>query len=191
MSEVETTTQPILKQMLRGEAVTLSVEDQCALRTWIVLRGMILERGASEPNARHFYTDQERRHFADVAYDGALEPLDGSYIWLFEYRTRRWAARSNVANINLDLEEGSFHFQGITGYVGRFGFQILLGRWPAGVTLALQAAKYREWEDATVLLWPANDQPIGWPPRYCLHDAVYDSLLDRLTKGTLVQRRRR
>ncbi len=196
MSDVESHAKPVLLPLLRGRSVTLDADDQTILRAWIVLRAMILERAASSPVARTFYTSEERRTFADTEFEGSLEPLDATYIWAFHYQSPRWAARSNVANGGIHMVPGgpqTHHLQFITGFVGRLGFQVLNGRWPRGRRLELNSRAVRDWEAAMVLLWPDPSAVIEWPPGgFYLGDDSYDPILDRFIKpGFPLQRRRR
>jgi hypothetical protein len=96
MSDLESAAGPILKPMLVGHEAGLTIDKQITIRAWIVLRAMILEHAGSARKARHYYTQDEHREF-----EQSLEPPDGIYLWLFYYRSRRWAARSNVANMGL------------------------------------------------------------------------------------------
>src|SRR5207244_3323733 len=107
--------------------------DQTTLRAWIVLRSMIFEHVGPSSGTVPFYTDDERRAFADIEFEGSLEPIAGTYIWAFQYRTPQWAARSNVAHAGLHMVPGgpqTHRLQLTTAFVGRFGFQIVVGRWP-------------------------------------------------------------
>lgn len=191
MNEVESAARPILKPMLRGRAVLLNIEEQFTIRAWIVLRGMVLERGGTAPGARRFYTQDERRTFADIEYEGSLEPLDGTYLWVFHYRSSRWAARSNVANLGLHATTGQppHHLQVITAFIGQFGFQILIGRWPVRRRLDFNSPHVRDWETATNLLWPSSANLVHWPPSGgYLADDTYEPFTDRFTKGFPLQR---
>jgi hypothetical protein len=74
MSEVESYAKPVLQPLLRGHSVTLGEHDQAGLLAWIILRAMILERSSVSPSAVPFYTDEERHTFADIEFEGSLEP---------------------------------------------------------------------------------------------------------------------
>ena len=101
MSDVENACESVLKPMMLGQDVALATREQALLRGWFVLRAMILERAGAARNNRPFYTDDERRKFASVNDDGTHTPPNGLYVWLFQYRSSRWVARSNVTHLAL------------------------------------------------------------------------------------------
>src|SRR5262249_22328352 len=103
MSDIESTACDVLKPMMVGRPFVLDTEQQVAIRAWIVLRAMILERAAAEKQAVPFYTQAERIAFADCDRQGSLEPVDGTYIWLFQFKSQQWVARSNVANTEIHV----------------------------------------------------------------------------------------
>jgi hypothetical protein len=195
MSEVESHSKPVLKPLLRGDHnLTLNENDLATVRAWIVPRAIVLERGGAAHGAVPFYTDNERRTFADIEFEGSLEPMDGSYVWIFQYRIREWAARSNVLNGGLHMVPGgpqTHRFQVITAYVGRFGFQIVIGRWPERRRLELHSPSVRDWQPAMALIWPDAPGTIDWPPGgLYLGDGSYEAVLDRFIKpGFPLQRR--
>ena len=183
MNQVEGFARPILKPMMRGHSVTLTTEEQTILIAWIVLRGMIFEYSGGQPGARRFYTQDERHTFANIDYEGSLEPLDGTYVWLFHHQSPRWVARSNVANLGLHVSQDPNHLQLITACVGQFGLQLLLGRWPIGRRLELRSPRVTDWHEATCAIWPYTGGSVSWPPRFYLGDDAYEPLCDRFIKG--------
>jgi hypothetical protein len=197
MSEVETHAKGVLRPLLRGDDTILNQYDQATLRAWVVLRSMILERAASAALAVPFYTDSERRTFADIEFEGSLEPMDGTYIWAFQYRSPRWVARSHVANAGLHMVPRgpqTHRLQIVTGFVGHFGFQVLVGRWPKHRRLEFNSHAVRNWHPAMALLWPHASESIDWPPGgFYLGDDSYEPILDRFMRPgfPLASRRRR
>lgn len=115
-------------------------------------------------------------------WEDALQPPRGIYIWLFRYRSRQWLARSNVANIGYTLSDVTHHTQVITGFVGQFGFQTLISRWPQGRYLELRAPQVKLWMPATRLIWPSDGSLIDWPPEYLADDTIED-FMDRWNSG--------
>jgi hypothetical protein len=195
MSDVESHARPVLQPLLRGDSLTLGNVDQATLIAWIVFRAMILERSGSSPSARPFYTDEERRTFADIEFEGSLEPIDGTYVWAFQYRSPRWVARLNVMNGGIHMVPGgpqTHRVQVVTGLIGRFGFQVLVGRWPKRRRLEFASQAVREWQPATALLWSHQAEGIEWPPGgFYLGDDSYDAFLNRfVTAGFPLEPRR-
>lgn len=190
MSELEAVTQPVLKPLLLGDSMSLDDLAQTTLRAWIVLRAMILER--SGPAITTFYTEAERRAFAHTS----LEPKDGTYIWVFQYQNKQWAARSNIMNGGLHMVRGgpqTNRLQVITAFVGRFGFQVLVARWPKRRRLDFDSLAVRTFATPLASLWPDPNDVLDWPPRgFYLGNDAYEPLLDRFTKGGFpLQRRQR
>ena len=186
MSNLEGDVQPILKRMLLGRHVTLDVEAQVTLRAWIILRGMILEHGGSQPGAQWFYSHKERSSFADIEHDdGSLEPVDGTYIWLFHFKSPLKVANSNIANMGLHTDpQRRDHVQVITTFVGQFGFQILVGRWPHDRRLELDSPHVLDWNTATCLIWPHASNVVTWPPSGgYLADDTLQPFTDRLIEN--------
>ena len=159
MNELETAAAPFLKPMLRGNHIVPNIDAHAAVRAWVLLRGMILEHAGGQANARHFYTQAERLNFVQT-----LEPVSGTFVWLFHCRTPQWAARANVANMGTAATDGqaSYHLQLTTAFAGRLGFQILLGRWPPGRTLGRGPA-VNDWETAAVPLLRVGAVPVEYP----------------------------
>jgi hypothetical protein len=191
MSDLEVEAEGIMKPMLRGREVRLDYQQQMVLRAWITLRAMIFEHASAAPNARHFYGDEERRRFADVEREGSLEPLDGAYIWLFYYRSQRWVARSNVANLGMHEPPGEppRNMQVITGVVGRLGFQMLVARWPGRRRLRMDSPHVQQWRGATNLLCPHSDDALTWPPDGgYLDDELTEEFMDRFNEGVMLTR---
>jgi hypothetical protein len=195
MSQVETYAKGVLIPLLRGQSVTLDKQDQVILRAWIILRTMVFALSSSAAEATPFYTREEHRTFADIEYEGSLEPIDGTYIWIFQYRTPRWAARSHVVNGGIhDVPGGpqTHRFQVITAFIGRFGFQTLVARWPEPRRLELNSVGVHTLGPAMALLSPHTSDTIEWPPNgFYLGDDSYETLLDRLIKpGMPVEKKR-
>ena len=185
MSDLENLTKPVLKPLLRGHTVTLDEMEQMTLRAWIVPSAMVFEHVGTAPGAHVFYTQDERRAFGDTEFDGSLEPIDGSYIWAFQFRSSRWAARSNVAGLGLHMVRGgpiTHRLQVTTGVVGRFGLQVLVGRWPKRRRLELFDPAVTAWTEATTFLSPDPPDAINWPPPFSVDDDGYEPVLDRFMK---------
>jgi hypothetical protein len=186
MSEWESFAAPVLKPVLRGRASTLDGEAQAVVRAWIVLRCMILERGGAAPGAKHFYTNEERRAFANIGRDTPIELVDGTYIWVYQHRRSQWIARSNVANAGLHTVRGgppTNQVQIITAQISHFGFQVLVGRWPKGQRLNRDSRGVTAFADAMCVLWPDPPPILEWPANnFYLSDAAYEPLLDRFIK---------
>jgi hypothetical protein len=182
MSQLEREAQGVLLPLLRGQNVTLDKYDQVVLRAWIVLRSMIFAVAASDTSAGRFYSREEHQSFAHES----LEPFDGAYIWIFQFRSSQWVARTNVVNGGLDTSPGgpqAHRFQVVTANVGRFGFQICVARWPEPRRLKLDSPEVRMFQPAMAMLWPHASDTIEWPPGNAyLTDDHYDRLLDRLVK---------
>ena len=193
MSDVEQYAKGILGPLLHGKSVTLNEYDQATLRAWIILRTMVFAVSSSAQDATSFYTRHEHLSFAGLDDDRSLEPIDGAYIWIFQYRSRRWAARAHVLNGFIQNEPGgpdAHRFQVITAFVGQFGFQVLVARWPEPRRLALNSVGVQQFAPAMSLIWPHTNDLIQWPPATVyLADESYDALVDRLVKpGLPVQR---
>jgi len=195
MSEVESHAKEVLRPLLRGNDLTLDEQDQATLCAWIILRTMVFERVGASAGTTPFYTDDERCAFGDIDFDGSLEPIDGTYIWAFQYRTPQWAARSNVAHAGLHMTPGgpqTHRLMITTAYVGRFGFQVVFGRWPKHRQVEFHSPAVRNWQDALALLWPDRADAVDWPPGgFYLADNAYEPLLDRFIRPGFPLRPRR
>src|SRR5262249_31082307 len=114
------------------------------------------------------------------------------YIWLFQFKSQQWVARSNVANTEIHVTPGlpPHHVQVITAFVGQFGFQIMVGRWPSGRRLALRSPHFRDWDTATKFIWPEPLPRYRWPPSggYLADDTI-EPFMDRfVTDGFPLER---
>jgi hypothetical protein len=189
MSQMETTTSPILLPLIRGEATKLTERMQRILAAWAVKTAMVAEY----LDRSHNVTPQAQRTF--LMHNKV--PSDSWHVWICAYNDKGWKdlmAFQQVANLEVPAVSGpgavphyiEFNMFGL----GQIIFALAVTSWDV-VEPHLAAFDFT----GINRIWPTRRTEITWPPDHILNDFEADTLssfvnealhlpVDRPTNGT-------
>lgn len=114
---------------------------------------------------------------------------DGVQVWIACSRSesRPGSLRMRYKKTPIGAVNG-FHLYIFTYSIGFFCVQMTIGRWTNGRNrklLPFGLIPDPAWDDYSVPLWPTDDAPIHWPPRFHLSDQFLEAFSDRWKRGAL------
>jgi hypothetical protein len=166
MSDLETSVQPILGPMLKGETRVISAPEQHVLATW-AMKTMLAMQGINLGGTR-FVSPEQYRWFGEHQ-----TPLSGSYVWLAHYTEagvtpamtenriliHEWALTVQPPGQPSPQPDDPLNAFQVVFTIGPVVFWMV--RYELPEPGLIQTAS----DDAHLLIWPALGPDVSWPPR--------------------------
>jgi hypothetical protein len=184
MSDLEQQMKSVAKDMIVDASPALLVPADIstiaafAFKTAIIYDHLNMGEGR-RPLKGTFFSPKTRQDFRCH-----LKIPDGVHIWLAKFVSR--AARAGrLRGGYFNFKRGprkDFRFFVVTYATGHFAFQILCSRWRGRHKAKVsppRVIQHPRWSRASVLMWPNEGQPVGWPPPQHFTDGSIDAFADR------------
>ncbi len=158
MSQIEERTKPILKSILVDQRpITISLQGQIELATWVALKLIVADRSYPEDA---IFSDQECKNFANDKL-----PPDGLSISIY-WHTGPFGAvnqynRNHYKLLSKTDTKVLHHCTNFTFVFGEAFFRGWVERGPLG-------RKVRHVGLCNVPIWPPSIEPVYWPPVECV-----------------------
>lgn len=157
MSRLEEQVKPILKPMMLGNAVTLTVQQQERITTWMTKCAVMYESMAT---GEVFYNGLGRHHFCKTR-----SPLDSTAVWLGQYT----GGIRIIADYRLLSRQqnpgGSVKILVLTLVVGKLALQLTTARGTDLIpNIELPTMVLENTQDLLVQVWPWSLLGVKWPP---------------------------
>jgi hypothetical protein len=181
MRAIEETTEPILSPMIQAPLHSqLDPRQQQAIAVWAYKTAMVVD--LIKPHRERFFADQERHTLAQTHAMPGNQP----FIWLAGFVGFQLAT---AVDYSLFYDPGDRAADRptdaycVTVTVGHVALQVFAyHRLEEVRRVSLQVPT--AWDRATVRLWPANAQPIGWPPAQMFDTHGLSLFIDRFRPRT-------
>jgi hypothetical protein len=174
MSKLESAAKPVIAPLMNDTPSELTPEQQLVIARWLV-KTCIMHEVLNNDNPRYFRAVERKALMKHLAVPPITWVFLGRYIGDVDILTREVPMDLNIGEPENAQETYGYS---ATFAIKRLALQIFTVRPPKNFKKSLAFKMSRQWDRATVQIWPVLGT-VNWPPPYFFDDEGFEILTDR------------